>query len=60
MNCLGATGDLRTSLGLFAQGKLRVVLDTVIRSDSAGAAGEFLSRTFCDRGRLGKVVSRYG
>jgi NADPH:quinone reductase-like Zn-dependent oxidoreductase len=60
MNCLGATDDLRTGLDRFVQGRLRVVIDTVVCSESGGAAGAFVSRTFCDRGRLGKVVGRYG
>jgi NADPH:quinone reductase-like Zn-dependent oxidoreductase len=60
MNCLGATEDLRTCLDRFVQGTLRILIDTVVCSDSGGAAGAFVSRTFCDRGRLGKVVGRYG
>ncbi len=60
MNCLGATDDLRSSLDLFMQGRLRLVIDTVVTSGPAGSAGAFVSRTFGDRGRLGKVVGRYG
>lgn len=60
LNCLGATDDLRAALDRFAQGSLRVVIDTVVSCDSGGAASALVSRTFCDRGRLGKVVGRYG
>lgn len=59
-NCLGSTDDLRLALDLFAGGRLRTVIDSVVHCESGGAAGPFVSRTFCDRGRLGKVVARYG
>lgn len=60
MNCLGSTDDLRVSLDRFARGGLRTVIDSVVGCDSGGAAGSFISRTFCDRGRFGKVVAWYG
>jgi NADPH:quinone reductase-like Zn-dependent oxidoreductase len=60
MNCLGSTEDLRVALDRFARGRLRPVIDSVVGCDSGGAAGSFVSRTFCERGRLGKVVARHG
>jgi NADPH:quinone reductase-like Zn-dependent oxidoreductase len=56
-NCLGSTADLERAVGAFAAGEIRVELDCVMRAESAAA---FLSRTYCERDRLGKVVWRYG
>lgn len=59
MNCLGATSDLETALEHYRENKLCVVLDSVKADNASGAARDFLSRTFCEPDRLGKVVCEY-
>lgn len=55
-NCLGSTADLESAVGAFVAGQIQVELDRVLEAESAAA---FLSRTYCERDRLGKVVYRY-
>ena len=56
LNCLGTTDDLKRAVDAFAAGDLHVEIDRVVDADSAAG---FLSRTYCERDRLGKVVCRY-
>jgi NADPH:quinone reductase-like Zn-dependent oxidoreductase len=55
-NCLGSTTDLERGRDAFVAGELQVELDRVMEAEGAAA---FLSRTYCERGRFGKVVYRY-
>jgi NADPH:quinone reductase-like Zn-dependent oxidoreductase len=61
LNCLGSTEDLDDAMQAYRSGRLQVPLDRVIDGESPGPRGAaaFLSRTFCERGRFGKVVYRY-
>jgi NADPH:quinone reductase-like Zn-dependent oxidoreductase len=56
-NCLGSTADLARAIEAFDAGELRVEIDSVMEAERPVA---FLSRTYCARDRLGKVVYRYG
>jgi NADPH:quinone reductase-like Zn-dependent oxidoreductase len=56
-NCLGSTADLERAVEAFVAGQLHVELDRVMEAEGAGA---FLSRTYLERDRFGKVVCRYG
>lgn len=61
-NCLGTTSDLASAFATWEQGRLPVLIDRVYEPEAGtepGAAGAFLSRTFCEPDRLGKVVYRY-
>ena len=54
-NCIGETVDLAAALALHAAGRLPVLIDSVFERDPAA----FLSRSFEDPGRFGKVVWRW-
>jgi NADPH:quinone reductase-like Zn-dependent oxidoreductase len=55
-NCLGVTEDLERALADYTTGQLDVIIDSVFEG---GETGAFLSRTFSDQGRFGKVVFRF-
>jgi len=55
-NCLGTTEDLESACRDYAAGRLEVVIDSVFSGDKVGA---FIERTFCARGRFGKVIFQY-
>ncbi len=55
-NCLGLTQDLEQAVEDYAQGAFDHVVDSVY---SAGQEGAFLTRTYMDRTRFGKVVYQY-
>jgi NADPH:quinone reductase-like Zn-dependent oxidoreductase len=57
-NCLGTTADLRTAIDLWADGRLPVVIDSIV-DEGPGQVRAFLDRTFTAPDRLGKVVFRY-
>ncbi len=61
-NCLGTTEDLSRAVAAWAKGQLPLAIDSVVESPAGGpmrGAGAFLSRTYLDRERFGKVVYRY-
>jgi len=55
-NCLGLTEDLVLALEDFSAGRLPVIVDSVF---SGKSAGEFLTRSYTDADRFGKVVYQY-
>lgn len=55
-NCLGFTHDLQRAIAAFLEGELDVPIDSVVSGDKPG---EFLSRTYCQPERFGKVAYRY-
>jgi NADPH:quinone reductase-like Zn-dependent oxidoreductase len=61
-NCLGTTDDLSRAVAAWEQGTLPIAIDSVIESkpgEPMRGAGAFLSRTYLDHSRFGKVVYRY-
>jgi NADPH:quinone reductase-like Zn-dependent oxidoreductase len=66
-NCIGSTEDLENALDAWSNGELPVAIDSVFSSEDAAGNGElicrgaaeFLSRTYLDSDRIGKVVYRY-
>jgi NADPH:quinone reductase-like Zn-dependent oxidoreductase len=55
-NCLGTPHDLACALRAYAAGTFGVVIDSVHRG---GDAASFLTRTYADPSRFGKVVFAY-
>jgi NADPH:quinone reductase-like Zn-dependent oxidoreductase len=55
-NCLGTAADLDAALAAFADGSLTTPIDSVHTGENSHA---FLSRTFLDTSRFGKVVFAY-
>ena len=55
-NCIGLGTDLVRAVDDYASGRLTTVVDSVFTGDAVAA---FLSRTYNDRARFGKVVFRY-
>ncbi len=66
-NCIGFTEDLEAALDAWNSNKLAVAIDSVLSSRGLTENGElanqkaaqFLSRTYLERDRIGKVVYRY-
>ena len=63
-NCIGTTEDLDNALAAWENGQLPVSIDSVFgpgntNAASPGGAADFLSRTYLERDRIGKVVYRY-
>lgn len=55
-NCLGDTEDLKLALTDYAEGNLQIQIDSVFSGEDVI---DFLSKSFCESEKLGKVVYNY-